>query len=332
MNPLPDPPPGKTGWPWTTAGAPAFAPLDGVPLPRISIVTPSFMQGRFLEETIRSVLLQGYPNLEYIVIDGGSTDSSLDVIKKYEPWLSHWVSEKDRGQADAINKGLKRATGEILAYINSDDWYAPGAFQAVARRALAHPDEQWWVGWVDNCPEGKPPERKPSSFTNMVEFLGRTETLQQPGVFWRRGIQEKVGLFDESLHFLFDHDYWVRFLAAGCRPVQLAAPAAHFRIHGGSKTYSKQHLFMREMREVARRQAPGLDARQRREVASRMRDYEAHYFVQCVYGLLQTGNRPGTLGYLIRSLPLVSRIHPARIYFGAWARALLTGKPPAWFR
>ena len=101
---------------------------NGEAWPRISIVTPSFNQGQFIEETIRSILLQGYPNLEYIIIDGGSTDESVEIIKKYEPWLTYWVSEKDRGQAHAINKGLERCTGEILAYINSDDYYYPGCF------------------------------------------------------------------------------------------------------------------------------------------------------------------------------------------------------------
>lgn len=119
---LPPPPPDKTGWPWTeeTASLPETMP-DGSPWPRISIVTPSYNQGQFIEETIRSALLQGYPNLEYIIIDGGSTDNSVEIIKKYESWLAYWVSEKDRGVYDAMNKAIKYATGDWLYFLGADD-------------------------------------------------------------------------------------------------------------------------------------------------------------------------------------------------------------------
>src|SRR5436190_18724174 len=121
LSEIPPPPPGKTGWPWNEETPPPEIMPDDRALPRVSIITPSFNQGRFIEETIRSVLLQGYPNLEYIIIDGGSTDDSLEIIRKYDPWITLWVSEKDRGQSHAINKGLSKATGEILCWLNSDD-------------------------------------------------------------------------------------------------------------------------------------------------------------------------------------------------------------------
>ena len=129
---LPPPPAGKTGWPWTveTPQLPAMRP-DGTPWPRISIVTPSYNQGRFIEETIRSVLLQGYPDLEYIVIDGGSTDGAVDIIRRYAPWLTHWTSQPDDGQASAINTGMSRATGSLLNWINSDDFLMPHALEAL---------------------------------------------------------------------------------------------------------------------------------------------------------------------------------------------------------
>src|SRR5215207_3259660 len=130
---LPPPPEGKTGWPWTEeAATPAEAPPRGRAWPRISVVTPSLNQAEFLEQTIRSVLLQGYPNLEYIVMDGGSRDGSLAVIEKYAPLLTHWESRPDRGQGHAINKGWRQCTGEILCWLNSDDLYLPGALRVVS--------------------------------------------------------------------------------------------------------------------------------------------------------------------------------------------------------
>ena len=130
---LPSASQGRIGWPWTEAVPPlaATAP-DGRAWPKISVVTPSYNQGKFIEETIRSILLQSYPNLEYIIIDGGSTDDSVQIIRKYEQWLTYWVSEPDRGQAHAINKGFARCTGELMGWINSDDSLFPNALHYLA--------------------------------------------------------------------------------------------------------------------------------------------------------------------------------------------------------
>src|SRR5687767_12795196 len=125
---LPEHSENKKGWPWNQETT--FNPGDSKKdWPKISIVTPSYNQGIFLEETLRSILLQNYPNLELIVIDGGSNDNSVEIIKKYEPWITYWITEKDRGQSDAINKGIRRTTGEILTWINSDDLLTPGSLK-----------------------------------------------------------------------------------------------------------------------------------------------------------------------------------------------------------
>ena len=130
---LPPPPKDRSGWPWTEASDPVPPTMrDGTAWPSITIVTPSYQQAGFLEETLRSVLLQGYPKLEYIVVDGGSTDGSVDIIRSYAPWITRWVSESDDGQSDAINKGFRWATGSILGWLNSDDTYHPGALAEVA--------------------------------------------------------------------------------------------------------------------------------------------------------------------------------------------------------
>ena len=143
LQALPAPSSGKTGWPWTVCtSGPDCSSISHCPT--ISIITPSFNQGQFIEETIRSVLLQGYPKLEYIIIDGGSTDETVAIIKKYEPWLTYWVSEVDRGQPHAINKGIAMATGDILAWINSDDIYLPGLLDKVARFYRSGKNKDFW--------------------------------------------------------------------------------------------------------------------------------------------------------------------------------------------
>jgi glycosyltransferase involved in cell wall biosynthesis len=149
LSELPPPPAGKTGWPWTQESELELLPeqmSDGSEWPRISIVTPNYNCGRFLEETIRSVLLQGYPNLEYIVIDGGSTDNSVEIIKKYEPWLTYWVSEPDKGQVDAINKGLQRVTGQWFNWINGDDILLSGSLKTLAAISNLQPEANWITG------------------------------------------------------------------------------------------------------------------------------------------------------------------------------------------
>src|SRR5262249_40996045 len=129
------PPEGKTGWPWTLPAKKFRERQSSAPWPRITVITPSYNQAQFIEETIRSVLLQGYPNLEYMIIDGGSDSSTIKVIEKYSKWLDYFVSEPDRGQSDAINRGLSRSTGDLLVWINSDDVLLPGSFEAVATAA-----------------------------------------------------------------------------------------------------------------------------------------------------------------------------------------------------
>jgi len=178
--------------------------------PRISIVTPSYQQAAFVEETLQSVLGQGYPDLEYIVMDGGSTDGSADVIRRHEGRLAHWVSERDRGQADAINRGLARATGDILGYLNSDDLYLPGAL-AHAARALDVSKAQVTMG---NCIQfvdggvnvyGSDVARDHGSVD-----LGLRDYVIQPSTFWTRKAWEAVGPFDDSLHYTFDWDWFIR--------------------------------------------------------------------------------------------------------------------------
>jgi glycosyltransferase involved in cell wall biosynthesis len=214
MTLLAAPPLGKTGWPWTGEVPSSAAPLlNGKSWPRITVVTPSYNQGEFLEQTIRSVLLQAYPNLEYIIIDGGSSDNSVEIIEKYAPYLTYWVSEPDRGQSHAINKGFERSTGHIMCWLNSDDYYLPKTLMTVAE-SLANGSGNYAI--VGHCVQvfgdGRPSVTHEGKFENLQRLLQfwKGYHMHQPAIFWRREVFDKIGFLDENQHYIMDFDYWVR--------------------------------------------------------------------------------------------------------------------------
>lgn len=259
LETLPPPPADRAGWPWTEASAPvAPGGPDGASLPKISIITPSFNQAEFLEETIRSVLLQGYPNLEYCVIDGGSTDGSVEILQKYDKFLSYWVSERDRGQTDAINKGLARVTGEIVAYLNSDDYYLPGTFARVAAASQSNPEADLFHGrcrYVDRV-GNKTGEQfaRIDRFAEIIDLWGvwwQRRQFVQPEVFWTRRIAEQVGALREDLYFVMDYEYWCRILLAGGRVRPVDAEFTCFRLYAEQKSTSSEAV-ARELLQVVR--------------------------------------------------------------------------------
>ena len=216
-TPLPSPPPGKRGWPWSESPSLEVSALEEQGRwPRISVITPSYNQAPFLEMTLRSVLLQGYPNLEYLVIDGGSTDGSVTLLEKYTPWLTAWVSEPDEGQSHAINKGLRRATGEILCWLNSDDYYLPGTLATVGRllaREKREAGPRALVGHIRKVyVDGRPPVELEGCYEGRKRLLQfwRGYQMHQPAIFWGREVSEEIGWLDEDLHLTMDFDYWVR--------------------------------------------------------------------------------------------------------------------------
>lgn len=209
-------------------------------LPLVSIVTPSFNQGRFLEATICSVLEQDYPNLEYLVIDGGSTDESVAIIQRYAHRLAHWESQPDRGQAHAVNKGLQLARGEILGWLNSDDLLASGAVQGAVQIFQSQPEIDVVYGRLARIDEIGKPIPTPMLPKDRVDF-DRAQVIgecivNQPGAFWRRRIMQQVGWLDERLIYSLDYQYWIRMALAGARFKRLDAVAASFRLSAGSKT------------------------------------------------------------------------------------------------
>lgn len=181
--------------------------------PKISIVTPSFNQGEFIEETILSVLNQNYPNLEYFIVDGGSTDNSVEIIKKYEKKLTWWVSENDKGHADALNKGFSRASGDIMAWINSDDKYYPWTFKTVAEVFQSENNIQWLQGKQSKFDSKGRLVSAWECHKNIFDFMsGNYAWIQQESVFWTKELWRKSGGYiDENYKFMVDGELWCRF-------------------------------------------------------------------------------------------------------------------------
>ena len=211
----------------------------------VSIITPSFNQARYLETTIQSVLSQDYPRLEYIVIDGGSNDGSVEIIKKYENHLAYWISEKDKGQADAINKGLARANGEILAWLNSDDYYLPNAISIAGKIFEENPDIGMVYGDMLAVDEHGQTINHLKYKQLSLEDLLCFQIIGQPAVFFRRETFEKAGGLETTFHFLLDHHLWIRIAQQG-KILHVPQTWAAARYHAEAKNRVKAAEFGRE--------------------------------------------------------------------------------------
>ncbi|QUY40605.1 glycosyltransferase family 2 protein [Acaryochloris marina] len=242
---LPPPPPNKKGWPWTEGSniIPEIM-LDGLTWPKISIITPSFNQGKFLEETIRSVLLQGYPNLEYILMDGGSTDNSLEIINKYEEFFTYWTSKNDKGQSHAINSGFNQAKGKICAWLNSDDCYCPNILSNIANEFRQGKNIRCITCSVERVtPDNNficltnPPSTK---FSNIFWW---SYYVPQAGVFFNHDLFIEAGKLDESLHLQMDYDLWFRFSEiTNFHHYEIIA--SKIKIHNNAKTTSPKYKIL----------------------------------------------------------------------------------------
>ncbi len=226
--------------------------------PRLTIVTPNFNGAATLEATLRSVLDQNYPNLEYIVVDGGSTDGSIEILRRYSNRLAYWESVRDRGQADALNKGFRRATGELLGYLNSDDTYLPDALPTVAKSYLAtlRPDFLWGRCLITDA-NNRPLREHRAEISSLEELVDvhrvwwRRRQFIQPEVFWSASIARRSGPFREDLNIAFDYAFWLEVFALRPRLTYVDAALAAHRRHPAQKTHDAQRV-ADEVEAVAR--------------------------------------------------------------------------------
>lgn len=227
------------------------------PLPALSIITPSYNQAEFLERTIRSVLDQDYPNLEYIVIDGGSTDGSVDIIRRYESRLAYWVSESDRGQVDAINKGLRRATGEWVGWQNSDDIYYPGSFSCFAKAVANRPDIDLVLGDINLIDPDDGVIRDVRYVAPTYDsLLAEGMVMANQATLWRRSLHDSIGFLDESLHYCLDFDWFLRALQATTGVAHVPTILGALRYHPAAKTGQHQARFDEEYRRIVAGREP----------------------------------------------------------------------------
>jgi glycosyltransferase involved in cell wall biosynthesis len=219
-------------------------------LPLVSIVTPSFNQARYLEATIQSVLSQNYPRLEYIIVDGGSTDGSVEIIRKYESKLAWWVSEKDQGQTDAINKGFAHAKGNFFAWLNSDDTYEPNALSSAVDFLQTHPEVGLAYGDANYInEENRIIGRFPAAQTDLMRLRRGYVHIPQQAAFFRADLWRMVGPLDPSFYFAMDYDLWVR-LATRSQVKYVPQTWANFRLHTSGKTISADDRCWPEMLRV----------------------------------------------------------------------------------
>lgn len=235
----------------------AFYECDEKEWPRITVVTPSYNQGQFIEQTIQSVLLQGYPNLEYIIIDGGSTDNTIEIIRTYERHLAHWESGTDRGQADAINKGFHRATGEVLAWLNSDDMYLPTALSQVSNYFKQSQSNKIVFG---NCLHLN--EDTKDAWGSNVELshnsldLSLCDYIIQPSCFIARGAWEEVGPLDIDLTYGLDWDWFIRAKRSGIDFQPVGKFLAIYRLHAQHKSGTGGEVRMKELAHIYEKYHP----------------------------------------------------------------------------
>ncbi len=320
---LPPPPTDKIGWPWTRE-SPRLTDITqkDCAWPSISVVTPSYNQGQFIEETIRSVLLQGYPHLEFIIIDGGSKDGSQAIIKKYEPWLTYWVSEADNGQSHAINKGMNKAQGDLVAWLNSDDIYLSNALQHIGN-AWRGDSSQCLVGsCLYTDADGRPGKLHRGFVPDFETLVSRERYLCQPAVFIPKQMWLSQNGVEEDLHFALDLDLWLRFLLSGCHFRVLDFPIATYRLYDESKSIQS---FMDHHQEAYDVCFKYLKVRQHSESLAEKRLLRRYgqYLCRKALWLVQRGDHKNAISALVKSLRIEPKVLVSQTFRSTAIRLLV---------
>lgn len=221
--------------------------------PKITVVTPSYNQGQFIERTILSIINQNYPNLEYIICDGGSTDNTIDILKKYNDKIDYWVSEKDKGQTDAINKGMLRASGDIVCWINSDDILLPGALKYVSDFFIKNPGIDFLMGITIEIDRNDYILKKTHSILNKFLTKHGAYNVNQQGMFWKRKIFKEIGYLDETFHACMDIEFIIRIMENNIPYTVSNKPLGAIRVYSETKTAIGGKIWDNDWREISKR-------------------------------------------------------------------------------
>jgi len=291
--------------------------------PRFTIITSSLDQAPFLIETIHSVRDQRRDDVEHIVLDGGSTDESVEVLRAHDESLAYWESAPDDGQAAVWNAGVRRARGDIIAFLNSDDLLLPGALDEMERLAAAQSQAEWLVGGTRYFGEMAPALVYPGvPQRSAAEVLFFASYAPQPGHFFRRSVFARVGEFDETLHYAFDHEFFVRCALAAVPSAATPAIVAGFRFHGASKSVTQRERQMRETLEVEWRHWPEVLGREGRHARAVRADRKGHLALEASRDALMAGHRGRGWRLLARAVREYPSMFRTRAFLGTVQRLM----------
>jgi glycosyltransferase involved in cell wall biosynthesis len=294
--------------------------------PRISIVTPSYNQGEFIEETIRSILLQGYPDLEYVIVDGGSDDESVELIKKYEPWLTHWVSHSDRGQSHALNKGFDKCSGAVLGWLNSDDVLNESALQIVGAHFAQLPESMVFAGRSEiKCSDGSKTlwsvDALPTTFDELCNYA-KGKFLPQPSVFFRRTAFDEVGGISEDFHYAMDLDLWLKI--ATKHPIDTTAHLLSWiRWHTDAKTNRNTLAVLKEVETILAPNSASIPASVRKSLYRALRRNQSEAWSREGLRAYFVGNRTAAWQAAFNALASASASCTHRVWLSLILRLIL---------